>query len=388
MTALDLLRDLIACPSVNPASAAGDEAWRGEGRLLDLLERLLHSWGARVRRQRVLPGRENLIATFPGLDGSRSLLLEAHADTVGVDEARLLRPRLAHGRLYGRGACDTKGPMAAMLFGIREVLDQDGRLPVRVHFVATCDEECGARGARHLVASGFRADAGVVAEPTGLSIVTAHKGAVRFRVVAKGRAAHSSTPERGVNAIRLMAGFVTAVETSLSQRLAACRHPLLGSPTVSVGTIRGGNQVNVVPECCEVEMDRRLVPGETAAMALKQLRQVLAQVHPAGSRGSFTIETTQEYPPLEAPRTGAMARRAAEACRRVLGRTRFDAVPYATNAGLFAGAGIPCVVLGPGSIHQAHTAEEYIGVVEFRAAIRVYAEIIRGMGRGDAVGSP
>ena len=269
--------------------------------------------------------------------------------------------------------------MAAMLFGLRDVLNRDGQPPITVHVVSTCDEEHGASGARRLVASGLRADAAVVAEPTELSIVYAHKGATRFRITAPGRAAHSSAPERGVNAICCMARCVLALETELARALRARRHPELGSPTVNVGTIHGGSQVNVVPDQCVIEVDRRLVPGESAVSARAEIRRILA-ASCAGASGRITIEPTQFYPPMDGCRDSAVVELASQACRRVLGRAQLATAAYATNAGFFAQAGIPCVVVGPGSIRQAHTADEYIDLASFRDGIRVYAAIIRDSG--------
>jgi len=329
------------------------------------LARLLVEWGARVSLTELAPGRPNLVATFTGRDASLSLMLEAHGDTVGGDAP--FAATIRNGCLYGRGACDAKGSMTAMLLGIHAVLEQEGLLPVTTHFVSTCNEELGATGARTLVGSGFRADWCVVGEPTDLRIVHAHKGAVRVRIRTVGVAAHSSEPHRGVNAIYKMRAVLERLET-WRPRL---QHPLLGSPTLSVGTIRGGTQVNVVPAECEVEVDRRLVPGESVEVAVGEMVDRL----------DAQSEVSCYYPPLDSDRNAAVAQSLAAACEQVLGRSEFAVAPYASNAGVFQAAGIPSVVFGPGSAAQAHCREEFINLAQVSRAAQVFAALIRNAKR-------
>ena len=321
------------------------------------LARLLESWGARITVQEVAPGRPNLIATFPGRDPSRSLMLEAHSDTVGGDAPFVASVR--DGRLYGRGACDTKASIVAMVLGLRAVLDRDGQPPVTAHFVSTCNEEHGATGAHALVAGGFRADMAVVGEPTELKIVHAHKGALRLKLGTTGVAAHSADPARGVNAIYKM----RCVLDNLEHFAAPVRHSVLGSPTVSVGTIRGGTQVNVVPAECEIEVDCRLVPGQSREEVVRALVAGL----------DVQCEVTEYYPPLEEDPGSLVAHLLAQALPVAVLAT----AAYATNAGVFKAAGIPCVVFGPGSIQQAHTRDEFVELAQVELAARVFAELIR-----------
>lgn len=339
-----------------------------EEALAAVLTRRLEPWGARITTEEVTPGRTNFIATFAGTDPTHSVMLEAHGDTVGGDAP--FQATVRDGRLYGRGSCDTKGSMTAMLLGIRDVLERDGRPPVTVHFVSTCDEELHAAGAHALVTGGFRVDFAVVGEPTDLKIVHMHKGVLRMKIFTDGVAAHSSDPGRGVNAIYRMARVIDALENRVAPSLQAIRHPLLGSPTLSVGTIRGGTQVNIVPAECEIEVDRRLVPGESADEALAAIL--------AGLDVRHTV--TGIYPALGEPRDGRAASPAARACQRVLGAAEFGTVAYGTNAGVFERAAIPCVVFGPGSITQAHTRDEYVELAEVARAVDVYAAILRDPG--------
>ena len=380
----ELLSRLITCPSVNPNREAFSGPPYGEERMARLLSDLLGGWGAEANLREVLPGRFNLVARFKGKKPRPSLMLEAHSDTVEVADMSIppFEPRIAGGRMYGRGSCDDKGPMAAMLLGLRAVLDEDGGLPSDVYFVSTCNEELGASGARGLMAEGFRADAALVAEPTGLEIVDTHKGVARWRIRTHGVAAHSSAPERGVNAISAMARLIERINGPLAASLAKKRHPRLGSPTICVGTIRGGTQVNVVPALCEIELDRRLLPDETAAQATAELVRELEDLKRSGTGFEYSFELTEDYPPLEEDPKGPIASAVAAACAKVLGRATFAAAPWGANSGVFKSAGIPCVVFGPGSIRQAHTREEFVELAQVAQAVGIYAEVIRSFGRG------
>jgi acetylornithine deacetylase len=380
--AAELLSRLVACPSVNPAGAAAAGPPLGEEAMADLLASILWPWGADTRKVEIAPGRVNFIARFVGA-GSRTLLLEAHADTVSADGMTVapFDPVVRDGRLYGRGSCDTKGPMAAMLLAIRSAVGDDGgRLPATLCFVSTADEEIGATGAKRLAADGFRAEAAVIGEPTDLAIINAHKGASRLRITARGRAAHSSAPWRGVSAIAAMARVVEAIEGPLAERLAARRHAALGPPTVSVGTIRGGTQVNVVPDRCEIDVDRRTLPGETSESILAEFRELLDGLRTSDPRLEYDIAESQWWPAFEEDPHGPIASLVASAARKVLGRAEMRGAPWTSNAGILRAAGIPCVLFGPGSARQAHTADEHIELEQVVQAARVYEEIIRGFG--------
>jgi acetylornithine deacetylase len=365
---------------VNPNNRPVSGPPFGEERMVRLLGEMLGGWGADVSTQEVLPGRSNIIARFQGKSRRPSLMLEAHSDTVQAGEMSIapFEARVEGGRLYGRGACDDKGPMAAMLLGLRAVLDEEGRPPSDVYFVSTCNEELGGTGAARLMESGFRTDAAVVAEPTGLAIVHAHKGVVRWRIRTRGVAAHSSAPEMGVSAISMMARIVERINGPLSAGLSRHEHPLLGHATVSVGTIRGGEQVNVVASQCEIEVDRRMLPAERSEEATAELVRHLEEVKQCFAGGDYSCEETGCYPPLEEDRQGPVASLAAAACAKALGKAEFAVAPWGANTGHIKRAGIPCVLFGPGSIRQAHTADEFIELAEAARAVEVYAGIIRG----------
>lgn len=373
-----LLCDLVACPSVNPSGLASLESPYGEARMAAFLKNRLSGWGAEVETREVLPGRPNLIARFRGERESPVLMLEAHADTVAVDHMTIspFEPAIREGRLYGRGACDTKGSIAAMLWAIRKVLAHRGQPPCPLVFVSTCDEEQGARGAARLMEEGFRPDFAIVGEPTELAIVQAHKGAVRWRLRTLGLAGHSSHPAGGINAISMMRRALDLLEGPFTREFLAMVHPRLGGPTLSVGTIQGGNQVNIIPDRCEIQVDRRMIPGEEAHRLTARLRERLETLHAQDSRFRFELEEYEHYPAFEQDLDHPFAIRFHNVLQKLHGEAKIDAAPWCANAGFFKQAGIPCLIFGPGSIRRAHTAEEYVELAQVEAAAKILAEFI------------
>ena len=361
----DLLLQLVTCPSVSPKSGTPIRPPYGEAGMVELLSELLRGWGGQIQIIETATDRPNILACFPGKNPKRSLLLDAHTDVVAVDGMIIppFTPTIRDGNLYGRGASDTKGPMAAMLMGLRRVLDEDGQPPITVWFSGTCNEELGATGAAALMASGFRADMAVVAEPTSFKIVYTHKGALRAVIETSGVAAHSSMPHIGINAIYKMMPVIARLEKMTFPNT----HPKLGMPTLSVGTITGGSQVNIVPASCRIEVDRRLLPGETREEIIRQLI----------GNDDVTCTVTEFYPPFEESLDSPVIRLVAEASRRLLGRAEFITPPYATNAGAYKAAGIPSVIFGPGNLAQAHTKDEYVELALVEQAVDLFAEIIR-----------
>jgi len=387
-----LLCDLIAIPSMNPMGRSSLEPPFGEARLAAYLERWFLAAGLAVERRSVAPGQDNLLAR---LDGSASagqperlILFDAHMDTVPVDGMLIdpFCPALRDGRVYGRGACDVKGGMAAMLTALARLSTLPQAQRPTVVMACTVNEENGFSGAEHLVAQLLarpggllprKPDAVLVAEPTGLDVVVAHKGVVRWRCHTRGKAAHSSRPESGENAIYRMARALTAIEhyqSSIVAGLAA--HALCGPATISVGTIQGGVSVNTVPDRCTIEIDRRLPPGETPVSARAHLIDYLDEDAGLG----FPLEHEPAYmsgPPLSDESNGPLADRLMAAVRQTRGDCQRLGVPYATDAAFYSAAGIPAVVCGPGDLAQAHTADEWIAVDQLQQAVEIYFHFLQ-----------
>src|SRR5665647_865137 len=353
-----LLAELIALPSVNPAFLPPHHPHAGEKRVADFLAAVAASAGLEIEFQKVLPGRSNVIARLrPRNKTRRTILLAPHLDTVGADGTRFI-PQRKNGRLHGRGACDTKGSVAAMLAALCELANSKSRpRETEIVFAGLIDEEHMQAGSRALAAGGFKADLAIVGEPTKLQGVTAHKGNLWLELATHGRAAHGATPHLGKNAVHEMARVVDALETDYAAQLRRRKHKLLGAGTVNVGKISGGTQPNIVPDSCTIAIDRRTLPGETDAGVRREITALLQ-----AKKLSVKISSTKAAPclPLE---TDAKLPLVQQFLRRA-NQTKPVGVDYFCDAAVLSAAGIPSVVFGPGDIAQAHTADEWISLAE------------------------
>lgn len=372
-----LLRDLVARPSVNPMGRAlsGPEFY--EHQVTAYLEGFFRALGVPAQRHPIAPQRDNIVAVCETPAPSWTLVLEVHQDTVPTDNMTIepFGARIDGNRLYGRGACDIKGGMAAMLTAFARVARDKPAGAARVVMACTVDEEHTFLGVQRLAQSGLHERfsglvGAVVAEPTRLHIVDTHKGAVRWDLLTTGRSCHSSRPELGVNAIYRMAGLLPHVERYAEELRASRSDPRLGPPTLSVGRIEGGTSVNTVPDRCRVEIDRRLLPGENATTVLEHLHEYLRrQVDPA-------LAFTFSAPWLSAPALRSAGSEKLVAClgsaiNRVVGTHEVQAVPYGTDAAPLAEAGVPAVVFGPGDIARAHTCDEWVPLDEVEQASEI-----------------
>lgn len=368
-----LLRELIALPSVNPAFLPPNDPLAGEGRVAEFVMTVAASAGLDVELQPVDGTRSNVLArlTPPGRTLKR-VVLAPHLDTVGADDFAF-RPRLKRGKLFGRGACDTKGSIAAMLVGLCAVA-MTGKRPkqTEILFAGLIDEECGQAGSRALAASGLQADLAVVGEPTQLQVVTAHKGDVWLRIETQGKAAHGSRPELGKNAIHEMARIVALLETEYGSSLQQRTHKLLGAGTINVGVIQGGTQPNIVPDRCSISIDRRTLPGETEASVRREISTLLRN---HGLRGTFASDKQAPCSPLETNPDAPIV----QAFLSSAGRKQSTGVDFFCDAAVLAEAGIPSIVYGPGNIAQAHTRDEWISLRELEAATGVFIRFLRSL---------
>jgi acetylornithine deacetylase len=373
-----LLADLIALPSVNPAFAPQSGAavrqarHYGEKNMVDFLASVAARAGFEVEFQKVLPGRANVIVRLlPPGKIRQTILLAPHLDTVNAEDSQFI-PRRKNSRLYGRGACDTKGSVAAMLTALCELANTKSRpAETGIVFAGLVDEENAQAGSRALVGqasrlsltfweNGDRRDAcptalAIVGEPTRLQAVTAHKGSIWLELKTRGKAAHGATPQLGQNAVHKMARIVDALEVDYAARLRKRWHPLLSTATVNVGTICGGTQPNIVPDRCVITIDRRTLPGETETSVRREIAVLLR-----AKRLSAKISSTKLAPclPLETNPKLPLVRR----FLRSVGQARPAGVDFFCDAAVLSRGGIPSVVFGPGDIAQAHTADEWISL--------------------------
>jgi acetylornithine deacetylase/succinyl-diaminopimelate desuccinylase family protein len=372
-----LLSDLVSIPSVNPMGRPLSGHGLYEAGMSDYLERFFRELGVAYERQTIAPGRDNLLARYEAPQSRRLLVFDAHQDTVPTDGMTIdpFAPVIEGDRLYGRGSCDIKGGMAAMLSGFARLVRERPSGSASVIMACTVDEEFTHQGSSRLATSRLGADLAIVAEPTQLDIVNCHKGAVRWKIRTQGVACHSSTPELGRNAIYLMAQVVSALAEHARELGASKPDPVLGPPSLSVGRIEGGQSVNVVPDWCEIEIDRRVIPGE---VPLECPRRALAFVRErlSGLEGVESLPPWINLPALSWTGSDEWISAIRGEVARVTGRTpAVTGVPYGTDAGPLGAAGLPCLVFGPGDIAQAHTKDEWVSLPEVRTAAELYFHI-------------
>jgi acetylornithine deacetylase/succinyl-diaminopimelate desuccinylase family protein len=366
-----LLAELIALPSVNPAYLPGEDNRAGERRIAEFLAATAARAGLDVEFQEVLPGRPNLFARLlPAGPVRTHIWLVPHMDTVNGLEQQFT-PVKRDGRIFGRGACDTKGSVAAMLSTLCR-LASSGPAPTHteITFLGVVDEEHGQSGSRWVAKSGLKADLAIVGEPTRSRVVTAHKGSSWLRLETRGKSAHAARPELGRNAIHAMARVVEVLETQYRDKLARRRHPLLGPATISVGVISGGTQPNIVPDRCSVEVDRRTLPGETEAGLRREVSRFL-RAHKL--RASCSSSKLAPCLPLETdPRLPVVSHFLRSARQK-----KPAGVDYFCDASVLAHAGIPSVVFGPGDIAQAHTNDEWLSLSELEKATAILSRFLQ-----------
>jgi succinyl-diaminopimelate desuccinylase len=397
MDPIRVLKDLIALPSVNPMGRAISGPEFFEGRMTEYLLGFFQRLGVPFQRIEVVPASEsgvsraNVLARLDNPASKVTLLLDVHQDTVPVDGMTIapFDPVERDGRIYGRGACDDKGGMAAMLCAFARLVETRPPRAANVVVSCTCDEEAGARGVQDLIKlwsdparKGSLVerppDLALVIEPTELDVVVAHKGATRWKIRTRGRACHSSDPSKGVNAIYRMARVVECLEEfAQSLPFHTCPHALCGSPSLSVGRIEGGLSVNTVPDQCTIEIDRRVIPREDTTHVMDQVADFLRK------RLDFEIEMLPPWiraPALPDDVNLPWADRLLETAHSITGRGKKIGVQFGTHASRTAAAGVPSIVFGPGSIAQAHTKDEWIETQQLEQAAEVFYRFAAELG--------
>ena len=367
-----LARELVGIDSRNPALAADG---RGEGAAAMTLAATLEAWGLSVDVHDVAPGRPNVVARA-GRGAGRSLMLNGHLDVVGV-EGMTHAPFVAdvrNGRLYGRGAADMKGGLAAMSAAAARAARRG--LAGEVIFAAVADEEHMSAGTRELLRRGVRADAAIVGEPTGLAIMPAHKGFAWVEIEVRGRAAHGSRYDVGVDAI--LDGAVVLAELARLERetLPGRRHPLLGRPSLHISTIEGGSGWSTYPDRCLIRLERRTLPGESQHEPLAEVSAAIARAR--GGRATLAADARMvlSQAPSDVPPNAPIVRALSEAVAARGERVTIAGMSAWTDAALLNEAGIPAICFGPGDIAVAHAAEEWIDVAEIERAAAVLEELI------------
>ncbi len=387
-----LAQDLIAIES--HSQAPGREAAIGR-----FLVEWFHERGIEAELVPAIGDRANIVARLPLGGTGPTVLLNGHIDTVPAGAMKdAFTPRIEDGVLWGRGACDMKSAVAAMCGVLAAVARSE--LAVRPHsgtsaprsagsqpgagrvllFAGTVDEETGSLGVKRLVESGLKADYAIVGEPTSLRPTIAHKGACFIRIVLTGRGAHGSCPEKGVSAASYGARIVTALEDELRPRLAKRVHPLLGASTVSVGRICGGAEPNIVAERCEIDVDRRTLPGELDTVG--EVQDVVASICDGVEGLSYEVFETERTSTVPHVALGTapdspLALAAVAACKEAGLPADPVGVTYWTDGAHLAANGIETIILGPGDIADAHGPNDHVKVDDIIRAGDVVLGIVR-----------
>lgn len=373
---VDLARSLIAIPSVNPALSECPEE-SGEHRLADFIDNLLREKGFRITRHERHAGRPSLVASYGPANPRRRFMIEAHLDTQGVHGMTVppFQGLIREGRLYGRGACDMKGAMAAALVSLTsERLKKLASAGIEVMFAAAMGEETGNLGALELVDAGIGADELLVLEPTDLHVVHAHKGVLWLEIEVRGRAAHGSSPCVGVNAIEGVAPVIELLHRQVMKH--KDHHPLLGLPTVNIGLVRGGTSINIVPEACVMQVDRRMLPGESKERILADIQAGLDELSRQGAFVSAEARVIQSGSPFETTEKSGLVRRVGLALKAAGVTVINEGAAWYSDAGPFSKTCREVAVFGPGSIAQAHTADEYIEISELERGAEVIGRFL------------
>ncbi len=370
---IELCQALVRIPSVNPDGAPGTGA-TGEEACAHYVADFLRAAGAEVFLDEVLPGRPNVIGRFPSAAPAKPRLLFApHTDTVSVGGMTIdpFGGEVRDGCVWGRGASDTKGPMAAMLWALYELRDRLPQLPVEVHFAGFMSEESAQLGSQHFARHHGPCDFAIIGEPTDLKTVFKHKGCLWADIHTHGVAAHGATPERGVNAIVRMARLVEALDGPFRRRLAEAGgdDPWLGTSTINLGMIQGGTRSNIVADRCTLRVDLRTTPGlNRAGGVLQLLADFVASIDPEAR-----VEPLPETFPLDTDPQNPFVRQLVACGADVTG------APWFCDAAFLAAGGTPAVALGPGSIAQAHTKDEFIRTDDLQAGVALYRRFLESL---------
>lgn len=369
----NLISDLVAIDSVNPDLVPGGA---GESDIADYIA----TWGRanqlEVAVQPIVPGRPNVILRAPGSGGGKSLMLNAHTDTVGVEGMDApFSPVIRSGRMVGRGAYDMKSGLAACMLALLAARDMNLRGDVIVSAVA--DEEYGSIGTEALLAEWARwtADAVLIAEPTALDISIAHRGFVWLEIETRGVAAHGSLPEQGVDAIAKMGGVLVELAALDRQLRAEPTHELLGSGSLHASLIKGGEEISMYPAFCKLLVERRTIPGEDDAHVQAQAQSILDGCAAADSEFQASVQATFSRPPFAIDAAHPLVSRLQSVATGHLGRQpALIGSSWWMDSALFAAADVPTVVLGPAGT-GAHAREEWVDLGSVAQCQAIYTQL-------------
>lgn len=353
-----LLVDLVHINSINPSLAPDGP---GEEEIGRYVAQVMADIGLEVRTHEPAAGRVSVVGRLPGGAG-RSLMLNAHYDTVGVDNMPdPFSATIRDGKLYGRGAFDMKGSLAAQIAAAKALVDRGVSLGGDLYVAAVADEEYASIGTADLL-NHYRPDGAIVTEPTSLQLCLAHKGFIWFEVETTGRAAHGSRFELGIDANMRMGRFLGELEKLEGALRARAPHPLVGPPSLHAATLQGGTELSMYAAQCRLGVERRTVPGETEEAAFSELQEIIDRLAAADATFSATLRTLLTREPFEVSADAAIVRSVEAAASEVLAapRAKMGDTPWMDSA-LLAAAGVETVIIGPHG-GGAHASEEWVSL--------------------------
>ena len=370
-----LLCDLIALPTVNPMGRPHTGSLPIERPVIEYLERLFAPYGVEQRRLSSSPLHESLLVTIPGKTDAPGTLLESHIDTVPAGDwlERAFAPRISEGRVFGRGACDDKGSLAAMVLAVLQLLESGQSPSQPVWLLAAADEEHAQTGIKHFIDTERLAiGRGVFGEPTGLAPIIQHKGTIRWDIMVRGKSAHTSRAELGHNAILDMTLVIKTLADYEGQLRANHTSSLMSGPSLTVTMIEGGRTRNMVPDECTIAVDFRILPGMDRQPSVDKLLARLKTLDLSLEHSEFQCFA----PALNTAMDDRFVQTTLKICHTVTGQDLAPGgVPYGSDAGWMP-SDIPTIVLGPGDIAQAHGVDEYVELEQVLQATAIYHHIL------------
>ena len=366
---VELLQALVQIPSVNPEGDLGVSP-NGEAHMAEFVADFLSPLGFEISLEEIEPSRPNLIARAPGSDARPRILLGPHLDTVGISGMTIdpFSAAIKDGKIHGRGTSDTKGPMAAMLWALKENAHRLAELPIAVDFVGFMGEESSQPGSRHFTKHhGSEYQFAIVGEPTSLQAVFSPKGCLWATLRASGKSTHASQPHLGENAILKLMDGIRDLHGPFFEEISKYSHPTLGTSTLNLGMIEGGTRPNIVPASANATIDIRTVPelvkNESAASILRKFT------------GELEIVNAAESPPMEMPTDHPWLKK----LQTIDPSLVLTGAPWFSDAAHLSAGGLPSICLGPGSIDQAHTADEFITITDLEDGARWFSNLIMGL---------
>ncbi len=353
-----------------------------EKELAEFIDKLLKENNIDSYCVEVLDGRPNVIGSYGnGINEDKSLILNGHLDTVSVENMSIdpFQGYIKDGKIYGRGAVDMKGAIAAMVMAILLIKRANIKLDGIVHFTGVIDEEYWNYGTKHVVENGPKAKYAIVGEPTNLEIHNGHRGLEWVEISVKGKYAHGGTPEKGINAIAKMNKIITEIQNNLLPEISQRVHPIIGPALLNLGLIKGGTQPSTVAGDCTLQIDRRWLPSESSILIIDELKEIISKLSKEDPDLKAEVYLMRDesnkigFPPLVCNQSSTIFKTLEDANMRVLKKCEVSTFPAWTDGGILNHAGgIETIVYGPGQLSSAHSEEEFCPIDDIINACKVY----------------